>query len=67
MKQVHLLLFCLALELGTRSFAQTTDSTAVDDEEDYDQYGEVEYADGTAPKPTPMPALWAQLHNVLCR
>jgi len=43
------LLFCLSLGLSTISFGQVTDSTAAE-EEDYDQYGEVEYADGTATK-----------------
>lgn len=45
------LFLCLGLLLGlfTIGFAQKTDSTAVE-EEDYDQYSDVEYADGTATK-----------------
>lgn len=44
------LLLCFCLGLSTLSFAQTTDSTTVEEEEDYDQYGEVDYADGKATK-----------------
>jgi hypothetical protein len=42
-------LLCFSLCLSILTFAQTTDSTAVE-EEDYDQYGEVDYADGKANK-----------------